>query len=268
MNINLKFLLCGAAMWLFPQYAAAQCAVTDCQQLGYTSLKSCTSGLKCPFGEYWACPEVEEKAVLGECTGYAKNCAIGQMLNSDGTCSNDKVSGKTPIAVVVYIGSDNCGQALALQNLGNMAWSTENVDIPTLANYIGGSAEEKSFDSCGNTQEIIKFGNAGKYPAAWAAVNYAPSVAPGTKGKWCLPAVGVADLIGDNFDKINSGLSTGGGEKLLMYSFYDNRYWSSSESADNFVWFFHFEDGFPCRSSLTSLYKSDSRPYVRPVIEF
>lgn len=57
---------------------------------------------------------------------------------------NDKVSGKTPIAVVVYIGSDNCGQALALQNLGNMAWSTENVDIPTLANYTGGSAEEKA----------------------------------------------------------------------------------------------------------------------------
>ena len=95
MNINFKFLLCGAAVCFVPQVAIAQCAVTDCLQLGYTSLQKCDNGLKCPFGEYWACPKTEEKAVLGECTGYAKNCKIGDILNSDGTCSENKENNKT-----------------------------------------------------------------------------------------------------------------------------------------------------------------------------
>ena len=85
--MKLKFLLIGTSLSLIPNLLYAQCAVTDCQQLGYTSLKSCDGGLKCPFGEYWACPKVEEKAVLGECTGYAKNCKIADILNSDGTCT-------------------------------------------------------------------------------------------------------------------------------------------------------------------------------------
>ena len=90
MNINLKFLLLGTSLSLIPNLIYAQCAVTDCQQLGYTSLKSCDGGLKCPFGEYRACPKVEEKAVLCECTGYAKNCKIADILNSDGTCTAGK----------------------------------------------------------------------------------------------------------------------------------------------------------------------------------
>ena len=59
MNINLKFLLLGTSLSLIPQYAAAQCAETDCLKLGYTTLQKCDNGLKCPFGEYWACPKVE-----------------------------------------------------------------------------------------------------------------------------------------------------------------------------------------------------------------
>ena len=92
--MNFKSLLLGTSLSLIPQYAAAQCAETDCLKLGYTKLEKCDNGLKCPFGEYWACPKTEEKAVLGQCTGYAKNCAIGQILNSDGTCTTDKESGK------------------------------------------------------------------------------------------------------------------------------------------------------------------------------
>lgn len=265
MNINLKFLLCGAAVWLFPQYAAAQCAVTDCQQLGYTSLKSCTGGLKCPFGEYWACPKVEEKAVLGECTGYAKNCAIGQILNSDGTCSNDKVSGKMPIAVVVYIGDDNCGQALALKDLGNMYWAISYVEIPDLPNYPTSSAAEKDFDSCGNTQKIIKQGNADKYPAAWAAVNYTPGSVLTIKGKWCLPAGGIGQSMMNNYDKINSGLSKAGGELLPVLS--DMYYWNWSSSERYYgAWKWCYATGgwkYSENDSYGSYYG-----YVRPVIEF
>ena len=206
---NTKFLLLGTSLSLIPNITYAQCAVTDCQQLGYTSLQKCDNGLKCPFGEYWACPKVEEKAVLGECTGYAKNCKIGDILNSDGTCTTNKVSGKTPIGVVVYIGDDNCGQAMAMQDLENMRWSNEEIDIPNLTNYDSNSNAAKDFNSCSNTQKIIKAGDANQYPAAWAAVNYAPNEAPATKGKWCLPAAGVALAMNEHYDKVNSGLITG-----------------------------------------------------------
>ena len=302
MNINLKFLLLGTSLSLIPQYAAAQCAVTDCQQLGYTSLKSCDGGLKCPFGEYWACPCDEsykyactgnnEQAgtdkcgeryksctctngyewkdgkcqtkggTLGECTGYAKNCAIGQILNSDGTCTTNKETDKTPIGIVVYIGSDNCGQALALKDLGSMIWSTEYVDIPDLPNYTSVSAAEKDFDSCGNTQKIIKQGGSNTYPAAWATVNYAPSSVPATKGKWCLPAAGVARSMMNNYDKINFGLSNAGGELLPDLS-HDHWTWSSSENLDARVWAWSYT-----RDDLFYLFKDFSTYYVRPILAF
>ncbi len=195
--------------------------------------KSCI----CASGYEWKDGKCQTKgAVLGKCTGYAKNCAIGQILNSDGTCSNDKVSGKTPIGVVVYIGSGNCGQALALKDLGSMAWSMRANDIPDLPNYTSVSAAEKDFDSCGNTQKIIKFDNSSAYLAVRAAVNYAPSSVPATKGKWCLPAAGVARSMMNNYGKINSGLSKAGGESLPGMSVHDYWNWSSSESSGATAW--------------------------------
>ena len=263
MNINFKFLLLGTGLSLVPNITYAQCAVTDCLQLGYTSLQKCDNGLKCPFGEYWACPKVEEKAVLGECTGYAKNCKIGDILNSDGTCTTNKESGKTPIGVVVYIGGDNCGQALALKDFGNMEWGGYGTDIPDLPNYTSVSAAEQDFDSCGNTQKIIKFGNSSRYPAAWAAVNYAPSSVPATKGKWCLPAAGVARSMMNNYSAINSGLSKAGGESLPGMSVHDHWNWSSSEYNSGSAWAWCYA----C-DRLDSYGKHYYDYYVRPVLAF
>ena len=178
----------------------------------------------------------ESVAVLGVCTGKAQSCSVGQILNNDGSCSNSVVSGKTPIGVVVYIGG-NCGQALALKDFGNMEWGGYGTDIPDLPNYSSSSAAEQDFDSCGNTQKIIKQGNASKYPAAWAAVNYAPSSVPATKGKWCLPAGGVARSMINNYSAINSGLSKAGGESLPTKSNDDHWNWSSSEGNSYYVWY-------------------------------
>ena len=95
---------------------SAQCvATTDCASLGYTEASCPNGGIKCPFGNTWSCKweKEEEKAVFGICTGYAKNCKIGQILNSDGTSTTDKDSGKSPIGVEVYIEDEGCGQAMA-----------------------------------------------------------------------------------------------------------------------------------------------------------
>lgn len=60
-----------------------------------------------------------------------QNCKTGDILNSDGTCTSDKVNGKNPIGIVVYISQKGCGQALALKDLGSVVWSIEYVDIPS-----------------------------------------------------------------------------------------------------------------------------------------
>ncbi len=262
--MKLKFLLIGTSLSLIPQYATAQCAVTDCQQLGYTSLKSCDGGLKCPFGEYWACPKVEEKAVLGACTGYAKNCAIGQILNSDGTCTTDKVSGKTPIGVIIAI-KDNCGWAMTASVIAtNLKWSTKEVatGIGTTPDWTTAITD---FEACVNTQKIIQQGNSSEYPAAWAAVNYSPIAAPVTKGKWCLPAPGMLNSLYTNFYAINNTISKLGGKQLT----HDIPVWSSSESDYFTAWAF-WPGAAVCNCGVTRYvkYLNDSGSVVRPVIAF
>ena len=269
MNNNLKFLLLGTSLSLIPTLTHAQCAETDCLKLGYTKLEKCDNGLKCPFGEYWACPAPkEEKAVLGECTGYAKNCKIGQILNSDGTCSDYRVNGVEPVGVVAYIGTDNCGQALALNSLkkdaiNGIAWSREKVDVSGLSN----SDAKTDFDSCKNTQTVLDYsykayGDSAStyYPAFWNAHDYAPSSISATKGKWCLPAGGVLDSIHKNKDAINLGLT-----RINAESLGGNHYlWTSSQaSSDEAIsWQFRW-------SSLTTTNKLTDRYHgVRFVIEF
>ena len=262
--MKLKFLLIGTSLSLIPQYATAQCAVTDCQQLGYTSLKSCDGGLKCPFGEYWACPKVEEKAVLGACTGYAKNCKIADILNSDGTCTANKESGKTPIGVIIAI-KDNCGWAMTASVIAtNLKWSTKEVatGIGTTPDWTTAITD---FEACVNTQKIIQQGNSSEYPAAWAAVNYSPIAAPVTKGKWCLPAPGMLNSLYTNFYAINNTISKLGGKQLT----HDIPVWSSSESDYFTAWAF-WPGAAVCNCGVTRYvkYLNDSGSVVRPVIAF
>ena len=179
--------------------AWAQCAITDCEALGYTeTYNSGGNCLKCPFGDKYNCEKgyicpdeytqecngenmtggvgeacngkyaecackegyklvdgvcVENKAEFGQCSGYAAQCSLGDILFSDGTCSANTVSGKTPIAVVVYK-SGNCGQALALKSIGSYKWSTEYVDISGLTNYTSKDPAKNDFASCENSAKI------------------------------------------------------------------------------------------------------------------
>ncbi|MDO5387217.1 MAG: hypothetical protein Q4F75_08140, partial [Pseudomonadota bacterium] len=210
--------------------------------------------------------ETLEQGILGQCTGYAKNCSIGQILNSDGTCTGGKVSGKTPIGVVVYIGGDGCGQALALKDLGGRAWSTGFEDVPGLPNSGSTSAAESDYDSCGNTQKIIQAGDAAEYPAAWAAVTYAPASAPGTKGKWCLPAAGIGRSMMDRRSVINAALATAEGDVWLTRANPAYWNWTSSELDDAHAWAFmtNRDDGL----NFSSREERRFHYFVRPVIAF
>ncbi len=276
-----------ASSFMFPISAFAQCVDNeDCVSLGYNKTSCKTPGLKCPFGEYYWCPkdcedgyewkdgacqpEEPEGAVLGQCTGYAKNCKIADILYSDGTCSADVVSGKTPIGVVVYIGWDGCGQALALESLGFFYWSMKDVNIPDLPDYP--SVPINDFSSCENTKIVIdysskQYGNSASeyYPAFWAVYNYAPSTIPETKGKWCLPSGGVLNSIYQNKRAIDQSLTKSNKENIYSNKYSKNVWWSSSENHNAQVaWSWD-----PSSGELYSLsYLKMDLFIVRPVIEF
>ena len=265
--MKLKFLLIGTSLSLIPSITYAQCTTTpDCAAMGYKETANKGGCLKCPVGNGWYCPEPkEEKAILGQCTGYAKNCKIADILNSDGTCTSDKKSGKTPLGVVIYIGSDNCGYAMTASPIAkNLKWSTKEVATGIGATPYWTTAIT-NFDACANTQKIIQQGDSSTYPAAWAAVNYSPIAAPVTKGKWCLPAPGMLNSLYTNFYAINNTISKLGGKQLT----HDIPVWSSSESDYFTAWAF-WPGAASCDCGVTRYvkYLNDSGSVVRPVIAF
>ena len=246
---------------------AADCATQDCPTLGYTSASNTGNCVKCPFGNYWACPKVEEKAILGQCTGYAKNCAIGQILNSDGTCTTDKVSGKMPIGVVVYIsgGTDKCGYAMTASPIASsIKWSTENVNTGAFQSSNWQDAI-KDFDVSGNMTKIIQSGNSSTYPAAYAAMNYAPSAAPTSKGKWMLPTAGILNSLYTNLNAINNAISKVGGTQLTGNN---EHIWSSSEYNYFYAWVFCTGSNGGARQGGVYNYGKYTNYVVRPVLAF
>ena len=179
-------------------------------------------------------------AEFGQCNGYAAQCSLGDIVFSDGTCSANKVSGKTPIAVVVYKSDDGkCGQAMALKSLsGTYQWSTEYVDISGLTNYTSEASASKDFASCENSAIIRAQGTSSTYPAVWAAYNYTTT---GTKaGDWCLPAAGIFTSYYNNQSTINTGFSRAGGTKFTT----STRAWSSSEYSGGDAWYSYFNHSY------------------------
>ena len=310
MNINFKFLLLGTSLSLITNLTQAQCVATiDCATLGYTET-SCSNGkgLKCPFGNTFACfsggcsesgfihdcTGVNEKPLgnacnkkyyscacasgyewkngkceafaLGTCTGKAKDCKIGQILNADGSCTDYRVGGVEPVGIVAYIGSDGCGQALALESLGYLAWSIENIDIPNLTNY--SSAPTNDFNSCKNTQTVLNYSykeygdSASKYyPLFWKAHDYAPVSIPSTKGKWCIPAGGILNNIYKNKEIIDKSLTRINEEKI------GGSWFSSSEYNYAYAWECKSPNGdfvYEPKGTISGY----NTGLVRPVIEF
>ena len=246
-----------------------------CNGTGYTGgdgpacggkYKSC----KCAAGYIWNGAACSARAVLGQCTGYAKNCAIGQILNSDGTCTTDKVSGKTPIGVVIYISSssDKCGYAMTASPIQRSIWST-GFGYTGASNSTEWKEVIKDFNVSGNMTKIIQAsgGDSSKYPAAYAALNYAPSATPASKGKWALPTAGILNSLYTNLNAINNAISKVGGTQLTGD---EEHIWSSSEyNAWSSVWCFctgTYQGAM--KGGVEHYGKNNNDLYVRPVIAF
>ena len=92
--MKIRFLLLGTSLSLIPQTINAQCVATqDCSTLGYTET-SCSggSGVKCPFGNKWACFKSESEIKDQLCTelGYTQTCTGTNQTGGVGTPCNGK----------------------------------------------------------------------------------------------------------------------------------------------------------------------------------
>ena len=95
--INTKlFLLIGTSLSLISGISSAQCVATqDCATLGYTET-SCSggNGVKCPFGNKWACfkSEAEIEAQFCDKYGYTHTCTGTNQTGGAGNSCNGKYS--------------------------------------------------------------------------------------------------------------------------------------------------------------------------------
>ena len=295
------FLFIGTSLSFLPQLTFAQCVATqDCATLGYTET-SCSggNGVKCPFGNKWACFKSESefcneygftlsctgtgysgavgKACNGKyascncASGYVWNdssqkcentCVIGALYYSDGTCSQDKLSSKTLLGVVIY-------EKSASQNGWVMTVKPIQTGIKwyTGSYYSTGITDKAVSASCTNTQKLVALGS--RFAAATAANNYKPTGTPSGKS-WCLPSYDLLNNLNNsvNFAKVNAGISTANGTILGFATSYSyENIWSSSEYDDYNAWFFR---AHPSGSFGMAYYYKTSGNYgsVRPVLAF
>ncbi len=316
--MKIRFLLIGTSLSLIPQTINAQCVATqDCVTLGYTET-SCSggSGVKCPFGNKWACFKSESeicndlgftlsctgtnqtggggKACNGkytECTcasGYiwnnsfqqcedaTANCTIGALYYADGTCSNDYISNKTLLGIVIYEKSTSeNGWVMTHKPIATGTyWSLEYIDISGVLTTSSQSSLNDIQASCTNTDKITSQGDSNKYSAAWAAKNYTEG------GKiWCLPSGGLLQKALNNqanFTKFNATVykiqAESGSNAATIIGNVSNgneSIWSSSEYDNSSAWTFYADKNgsfnIPYGYNKQATYSSNS---VRPVFAF
>ena len=266
-NKFLLYLLCG--VMFSPALAFGECKPTqDCRALGYKEAPCPEQGVKCPFGETWYCPLLCKDGQVwenGKCTVKRPKCQIGWVYYSDNTCSADVDKNKKPIGVVVYVNPNGSGgQALSLVYPGSGRLHRK-ADVAALPNISSVSEAQKDFNSCSNTKELLAIPIEG----ADHINNYAPSSAPETKGKWCIPAAGVAYSILNNFEIINNAMeeidqkSSVYAQTLVSPYISYSTVWTSTEFSSSNMWVLQ-----PMDQSIGNVSKSVFYGYYRPVIEF
>ena len=90
--MKIKFLLLGASLSFIPSLTFAQCVATqDCKTLGYTET-SCNGGkgVKCPFGNLWACIKSDSEIEQQFCDkyGFQYTCSGTNETGGGEACNN------------------------------------------------------------------------------------------------------------------------------------------------------------------------------------
>ncbi len=230
-----QFLFIGTSLSFLPLTVNAQCVATqDCATLGYTET-SCNGGkgVKCPFGNKWACLATEESVCADNgfkysCTGTGYAGGAGSACGgkyTQCTCANsyEWKNGSCQIfdgavgdlyycnGKVVGVKSGNMSFYVALKDLGQMGWNKAN---NSCQNYL----------FCGNF-------------------------------KGTLPTKDQLKAIYKNKSSLNSLFSMEGGMKLM-----DEWYWSSTPS-NGYYYGVDMSKGYEIDTGYDRSYV-----YVRPVL--
>ena len=163
----------------------------------------------------------------------ARSCEVGYILNSDKTCTQNKVGGKTPIGVIAYA-EGNKRLAINLPNSGGMTWGMVDyveTDVPGLTNYDTKETALTDMNGKSNTPIMTAFMNTSTYGAKYCAEF---STTGTSQGQWYLPAYGeLFRGIVDNYSLVASGLSKAGGDAFMIPYVYGT---STEQSAENAWW--------------------------------
>ena len=283
MNTKL-FLLLGTSLSLIPNLTFAQCVATqDCETLGYTET-SCNGGkgVKCPFGNKWACLTSEEECLNLACDklGFSYTCT-GTGEQGVGNACNGKYQGCTCDSPYIWSGSA-CTCDSSYQYTCSGTGYSGGVGTACGGKYAActcasgyewkdGSCQKKEVINgpdgevykCNGKVVGVRATGMGFYVAmkdlgsmTWSNANSQCrnySFCGNVKGT--LPTLDQLKSIYQNKSRVNSLLSTNGGTQLT-----NSRYWSSTYGASYGYYIVDMSKGNYNWSSMDNGY------YVRPVL--
>ena len=281
---NIKFLLLGTSLSLIPNITFAQCVATqDCETLGYTET-SCNGGkgVKCPFGNKWACLTSEEECLNLACdklgfkytctgTGYAggggENCngkysycnCTSPYTWSNGACTCDS-SYQYSCSGTGYSGGSGSacgGKYAACTCASGYEWKDGSCQKQVLNGaqgelyYCNGKVVGVRATGMGFYVALKDLGNMTWSSANSQCQNY--SFCGNVKGT--LPTKGQLLTLYNNKSAVNSLLSTNGGKQLT------NSYYWSSTYGNIYYYLVGMSNG-----NTGNFYGYDYNGYVRPVL--
>ena len=259
----------GTSLSLIPNLTFAQCVATqDCETLGYTET-SCNGGkgVKCPFGNWWACLTSEEECLKLACDklGFTYTCTgIGE--KGVGNACNGKYQGCTCDSSYQYTctgtgysgGSGSaCGGKYTKCNCSNnYSWNGSSCQKQVL----NGAQGELYY--CNDTVVGVKASSMNFYVAIkdlgkmkWPdAYSLCQSYSFCGNVKGTLPTKDQLLTIYNNKSRVNTLLSTNGGTKMT-----EDYYWTSIDYGG-----YYYLVGMHVGNEYGSYY--DNNYYARPIL--
>ncbi len=270
MNTKL-FLLLGTSLSFIPTLTFAQCVATqDCATLGYTET-SCNGGkgIKCPFGNKWACLTSEEECLNLACDklGFSYTCT-GTGEQGIGNACNGKYQGCTCDSSYQYTcsgtgysggsGSACGGKYTSCTCSSGYEWKNSSCQQQIL------NGPDGEVYKCNGKVVGVRATGMGFYVAMkdLGYMNWTSANSSSQKYSFCgkvkgtLPTADQLRSIYQNKSRVNSLLSTNNGAKMT-----EKWYWSSNCFDSNYCYSVDVSNGV-----MDGYSSYDYNAYVRPVL--
>ena len=241
--MKICFLLLGTSLSLIPSLTFAQCVATqDCETLGYTET-SCNGGkgVKCPFGNKWACIKSDSECEQQFCDkyGFQYTCSGTGYSGGSGAACGDKYQSCTCASGYEWNGS-SCQKQVLNGAQGELFYCDGKV--------VGVRATGMDFYVAMNDLGYINKVD---------AYNQCPSYVFCSNLKGILPTIEQLETLYNNKSTVNNLLSTHGGTQLINYF-----YWSSSHYNASGCYILHMLGGGRFGDSDDGIINAYARPIL------